>query len=159
MARGAVWRPDLLLPVTFLLAILVGTLLLSLPGMATRELGPLDAFFTATSAVCVTGLAVVDTGTAFTPGGQGVILGLIQAEGRGLDAAPGRARRDADEHESFGTVGLSTGITPDLTTASKLVLCAVMFVGRVGSLSLFLLLAREAAPSHVRYPEERILVG
>jgi hypothetical protein len=34
-----------------------------------------------------------------------------------------------------------------------------MFVGRVGSLSLFLFFVREAAPSRVRYPEERILVG
>jgi trk system potassium uptake protein TrkH len=60
---------------------------------------------------------------------------------------------------AFGTVGLSTGITPHLTTASKLLLCAVMFVGRVGSLSLFVLLVRGASVARVRYPEERILVG
>jgi len=60
---------------------------------------------------------------------------------------------------SLGTVGLSTGITPELTNASKLLLCVVMFVGRVGSLSLFTLLVRERSPSHVRYPEERVLIG
>jgi len=43
-----------------------------------------DALFTATSAVCVTGLIVVDTGTYFTPFGQGVILGLIQVGGLGI---------------------------------------------------------------------------
>ena len=41
---------------------------------------------------------------------------------------------------AFGTVGLSTGVTAGLTPASKLLLCVVMFVGRVGSLSLFLFL-------------------
>jgi len=60
---------------------------------------------------------------------------------------------------AFGTVGLSTGITAGLTAASKLLLCVVMFVGRVGSLSFFMLIVRDAPPSRVRYPEERILVG
>ena len=44
----------------------------------------LDAFFTATSAICVTGLTVVDTGTRFSPFGQAVVLGLIQVGGLGL---------------------------------------------------------------------------
>jgi trk system potassium uptake protein TrkH len=44
----------------------------------------LDAAFTATSAVCVTGLTVVDTGSRFTPAGQAVVLALIQAGGLGL---------------------------------------------------------------------------
>jgi trk system potassium uptake protein TrkH len=77
-------RPEVLLPITFLVAILVGTGLLLLPGMASERVGPLEAFFTATSAVCVTGLVVVDTGTDFTAAGQGVILGLIQLGGLGI---------------------------------------------------------------------------
>ncbi len=60
---------------------------------------------------------------------------------------------------AVGTVGLSTGITAGLTTASKLLLCVLMFVGRVGSLSLFLLLIRDSGPSRVRYPQEKVLVG
>jgi len=60
---------------------------------------------------------------------------------------------------AFGTVGLSTGITPHLTVASKLLLCVVMFIGRVGTVSFFVLIVREASPSKLRYPEERILVG
>ncbi len=44
----------------------------------------IDALFTATSAVCVTGLIVVDTGSYFTPFGQGIILGLIQVGGLGI---------------------------------------------------------------------------
>jgi trk system potassium uptake protein TrkH len=65
--------------------ILVGTFLLSLPlAHAAEPLSVLDALFTATSATCVTGLTVVDTGTRFSPFGQAVVLGLIQVGGLGL---------------------------------------------------------------------------
>ena len=62
----------------FLVLILLGSLLLFLPA-ATRSGGIayIDALFTATSAVCLTGLVVVDTGTFFTPFGQAVIMLLI----------------------------------------------------------------------------------
>jgi len=65
--------------------ILAGTLLLWLPA-ASREapLGFVDALFTATSATCVTGLTVVDTGIHFTLFGQLVILALIQIGGLGI---------------------------------------------------------------------------
>ncbi len=71
---------------SFLAAILLGTVLLLLP-ISTREagsMGVLNALFTATSATCVTGLIVVDTGTYFTPFGQVVILILIQLGGLGI---------------------------------------------------------------------------
>lgn len=56
-----------------------------MPGVSGPEkLGPVDALFTATSAVCVTGLVVVDTGTAFTVPGQIIILCLIQLGGLGM---------------------------------------------------------------------------
>jgi trk system potassium uptake protein TrkH len=65
--------------------ILVGTLLLLLPWAQTKgEVGFVDALFTATSAVCVTGLVVVDTGTAYTLFGQTVIAALIQIGGLGI---------------------------------------------------------------------------
>ena len=65
--------------------ILVGTLLLLLPISAAgnASVGWSAAFFTATSAVCVTGLVVVDTPTAFSGFGQAVILLLIQSGGLG----------------------------------------------------------------------------
>jgi trk system potassium uptake protein len=65
---------------SFLLLILFGTLGLRwLPGLyAGERLDWLDALFTATSAVCVTGLTVVDTATYFTPLGQAFLLLLIQ---------------------------------------------------------------------------------
>ncbi len=62
----------------FLAVILAGSLLLSLPlSTGGQGISYLDALFTATSAVCVTGLVVVDTGTFFTPLGQAVIMVLI----------------------------------------------------------------------------------
>jgi len=66
--------------------ILAGTLgFLLLPGLYTgARLGVIDALFTATSAVCVTGLIVVDTATAFTHLGQFWVLLLIQAGGLGI---------------------------------------------------------------------------
>ncbi|MFA0781731.1 TrkH family potassium uptake protein [Fervidibacter sacchari] len=59
---------------------------------------------------------------------------------------------------AFGTVGLSTGITPFLSTGGKLILVATMFVGRVGLLTLLIAIAgRSVEP--VRYPFGEILVG
>ena len=76
--------PPAFLALVYLCLILAGTLLLLLPIAHAGEVGPLDAFFTATSAVTVTGLVVVDTGSAFTVFGQAVIALLIQLGGLGL---------------------------------------------------------------------------
>ncbi|MEW2357594.1 potassium transporter TrkG [Spirillospora sp. NPDC029432] len=70
----------------FAVTIAIGTLLLSLPAATpgTGSARPLDALFTATSAVCVTGLVTVDTGTHWSTFGELVILALIQVGGLGL---------------------------------------------------------------------------
>lgn len=66
-------------------AILIGALLLATPLAANGEaLSFLDALFTATSAQCVTGLIVVDTGSRLSLFGQGVVLTLIQIGGLGI---------------------------------------------------------------------------
>ena len=70
---------------SFVVLISTGTFLLMLPiSTTTSRLSFIDALFTATSATCVTGLIVVETGTAFTHFGQMVILVLIQFGGLGL---------------------------------------------------------------------------
>ena len=76
----------LLFPILcFGLAIGAGAVLLHLDiSAAGTRISWVDALFTATSATCVTGLAVVDTGTAFSRFGQVVILVLIQAGGLGI---------------------------------------------------------------------------
>jgi len=79
-------NPMLLLPASFLIMIAASASLLKLP-RATPDDHPItwiDAIFTATSAVCVTGLTVRDTGTGFTQFGQGVILASIQIGGLGV---------------------------------------------------------------------------
>ena len=70
----------------FALVILLGTLLLMLPVSARQQesAGFSDCLFTATSAVCVTGLVVRDTVTYWSPFGQAVILFLIQIGGMGV---------------------------------------------------------------------------
>ncbi|PIQ63272.1 MAG: potassium transporter TrkH [Bacteroidetes bacterium CG12_big_fil_rev_8_21_14_0_65_60_17] len=78
--------PFALVTMSFAGLIVVGTLgLMVLPGLYTGHgLSWLDAFFTATSAVCVTGLIVVDTATYFTTAGQVYLLVLIQLGGIGI---------------------------------------------------------------------------
>ncbi len=87
--RESLWRklsPPQLFVGSFALLTLLGTLgFKALPGLYTgAPLSWLDALFTATSAVCVTGLIVVDTATYFTPAGQAFILLLIQLGGLGI---------------------------------------------------------------------------
>lgn len=69
---------------SFLFIIIGGSLLLMLPNATTGRISYLDSLFTSTSAVCVTGLIVVDTATAFTTFGQIIILMLIQIGGLGI---------------------------------------------------------------------------
>lgn len=61
---------------------------------------------------------------------------------------------------AFGTVGLTLGVTPFLSTMGKIVITVVMFVGRVGPLTLVLAVgSKVTAPSKVEYPEGKILIG
>ncbi len=82
-------HPARLLILGFGILIFIGTLLLMLPisTLEGHQLGFIDALFEATSAVCVTGLVVVDTGTTFTLFGQIVLLALIQIGGWGFMTA------------------------------------------------------------------------
>lgn len=79
-------HPARVVPIAFFLAIVVGTVLLSLPAATPGPTRPpiLTSAFTTVSAVCVTGLTTVDTATYWSPFGQVVILGLIQVGGFGI---------------------------------------------------------------------------
>ncbi len=76
-------RPALLVLVSFVTLIALGTMLLSFPAASStgRPIAPVDALFTATSATCVTGLIVLDTPNDFSSFGKVVILALIQIGG------------------------------------------------------------------------------
>lgn len=76
--------PPVILAGGFLVLILIGTVLLALPFASPRPLGLFNAFFMATSAVTVTGLAVVDPGTDLSHVGQVILLLLVQLGGLGF---------------------------------------------------------------------------
>ena len=60
---------------------------------------------------------------------------------------------------ALGTVGLTTGITPSLTTAGKLIIIATMLIGRLGPLTLLAALTFNLKPAKYNYPDEAVIVG
>lgn len=84
MFQFLIKKPVTSLAIGFLITILIGTVFLKLPLATTNNISFLDALFTATSATCVTGLIVRDTGAGFTLFGQIIILFLIQLGGLGI---------------------------------------------------------------------------
>lgn len=60
---------------------------------------------------------------------------------------------------ALATVGVSTGITPSLSTTGKLVLCVMMFVGHLGPLITVYALQRRQHPERYRFPEEAVRIG
>jgi trk system potassium uptake protein TrkH len=60
---------------------------------------------------------------------------------------------------AFGTVGLSMGITPSLTPAGKLLITLMMFIGRLGPLTMAYALAFRRRPAKYEYAEERMMIG
>lgn len=77
-------NPAQLFILSFLFIIFAGTVILLLPNATYTHISVIDALFTSTSAVCVTGLVVVDTGSYFTEFGRFTILLLIQLGGLGI---------------------------------------------------------------------------
>jgi trk system potassium uptake protein TrkH len=79
-----VLNPAQLFMLSFALLIIAGAALLELPNATTSPISFVDSLFTSTSAICVTGLIVVDTATQFTTLGKSIILLLIQVGGIGI---------------------------------------------------------------------------
>ena len=79
-------------------------------------------------------------------------LMLYSAEATLTDAA-------FEATSAFGTVGLTTGITPELPAADRIGLMVLMLVGRVGPITLFTALVLRSHPSRYRLPEEAPLIG
>ena len=100
----------------------------------------------------------------------GMLAGVTVMTGAGLlmVTEQGQSSAETSQHwlglvfeavSAFGTVGLSTGVTPLLTPLGKLVIMALMFTGRVAPLVMTLYLARPRYPRHVQYPMEEIGLG
>jgi trk system potassium uptake protein TrkH len=147
-----------LLAASFLVLVAFGTaLLLALPGLYTGErLSFVDALFTATSAVCVTGLTVVDTGTFFTPFGQGVLLFLVQLGGLGILTFTtvvilwlgGRITLRSEAVVG----GLETGPPIDAARLLRAVLRYTFAIEAFGALLLWLAWIRDFGPVHAVWP-------
>lgn len=60
---------------------------------------------------------------------------------------------------AFGTVGLSTGLTPHLSDAGKLLISLMMYMGRIGPLTLALLVGQKVVKRYYYYPEEKVMIG
>lgn len=78
------YNPAIVFVGSFFAIIIIGSFLLMLPNATTNGITFTDALFTSTSAVCVTGLIVLDTATDFTTVGQTIIISLIQIGGLGI---------------------------------------------------------------------------
>lgn len=91
-----------------------------------------------------------------------ITMGLMISEG-GLvsaQASPGIFVRLVFEATSaFGTVGLSTGVTPQLTGAGKLMITALMLIGRLGPLTMIYILQGRGEKVSIEYPEENVMIG
>jgi trk system potassium uptake protein TrkH len=86
----------------------------------------------------------------------GLVLSVTE---RNSPSAPGLMEIMFETASALGTVGLSTGLTPALTTAGKLIIIIVMFVGRLGPLTLLASLTFNLKPARYSYPEEVVIVG
>lgn len=62
---------------------------------------------------------------------------------------------------ALGTVGVSTGVTPNLSIAGRLIIAFAMFMGRIGPISIVIALAKKQDQNkdHIQYPNERVIVG
>jgi Trk-type K+ transport system membrane component len=136
LLSGRRLSPGMVFILSFAVLILLGTLLLKTPQATVAGIGWMDALFTATSAVCVTGLITVDSAEVFTRHGQWIILGLIQVGGLGVMTityffafffAGGVSLRnrialqDLLCEENLGQIGTVLGVIVGFTLATEIV--------------------------------------
>ena len=141
------WR---FIVLSFLLIILVGTIFLMLPvsSQSGKFTDPITALFTATSATCVTGLVVVDTGTYWSLFGQIVILLLIQLGGISymtlLSFLALLLRRQVVLHERIILQEtLNSWSIRGVMKLARVVLYTVVFFEGLGALLLFFVFIRD----------------
>jgi trk system potassium uptake protein TrkH len=149
--------PEGLLAASFATLIAVGAVVLWLPFSHRGAVGPLDALFTSTSAVCVTGLAVVDTGTAFTPVGQVVLLVLIQMGGLGVMTFAALAyqlmgrRLSLQAHAALADALVQRDVAGELGETFRGILRTVLVIEAVGAVALFAGLAPRFGAGHAAW--------
>ncbi|MCA9513781.1 MAG: hypothetical protein KC635_02455 [Myxococcales bacterium] len=146
-------HPERLFVATFAVLCTIGALLLAIPASSADGL-PIaieDAAFTSVSAVCVTGLTVVDTGHAFSPLGQGFVLLLIQAGGLGIMTFSTAAirllgRRMSLRHEGVVARLVSSQDRSQVFNTTVRLLLFTFTVEAVGALLLFIAFTLQGIP-------------
>jgi trk system potassium uptake protein TrkH len=140
-------KPEALLLAHFALVILIGWMLLMLPWSSIPgKVTTLDALFTSTSAVCVTGLITVDTATVYTRTGQFIIVCLIQIGGLGLMTFSALIFRLARRRISYSSqiiiedTFFQDSVAVQFKTLFKQIVLLTAFFETIGALSLFLFL-------------------
>jgi trk system potassium uptake protein TrkH len=137
-------HPATLLLLSYLVAIGLGMCLLLMPhATVSGSIALIDALFTATSALCVTGLVVVDTGTYFSLFGQGIILVLIQMGGLGIMTFSAFfflsiGRRVAFRHRMLMQETFAHRLREDIYGLIRAIFCFTAVVELVGATLLFI---------------------
>ncbi|WOK04213.1 potassium transporter TrkG [Imperialibacter roseus] len=139
---------------SFALIVLVGSGLLMLPTATYEGIGFVDALFTSTSAVCVTGLIVVDTGSYFTTFGQVIILGLIQIGGIGIltfTSFFGLFFKGgfSIQNQLFLKDVTNTNRLAEVSGIVKTIIAFTLFVELIGGIAIFMQLNKAVLPSFV----------
>lgn len=132
---------------SFGLACLFGTALLSLPGVTFEPIALIDAAFTAVSAICITGLTVLETPEVFTPFGQVLLLLLVQIGGLGIMTFSSAiwgllGRRMSVLYESAATELVGAEARSDLLRAVHRIVRVVFATEAAGALLLWPLFVR-----------------
>lgn len=128
---------------SFFIIILVGALLLLLPNSTTKSISFVDAIFTATSAVCVTGLTSLDTAKDFTGTGRFIIMLLIQIGGLGIMTFAGLLSYLATGSVSFrNQVALKSMVSSNrvsnvITIITRIIIVTFFFEG-IGAFLIYL---------------------
>lgn len=147
--------PGRLITSGFAIVILLGALLLLLP-VSVKDgavVTPIDALFTSTSAVCVTGLIVIDTADHFTPFGQGVVAALIQIGGLGVTSVGvgvmlAMRRRVGMKTRVMVSEALNINSYKGMVRLVKAVLLTTLCFECVGAVLSFPVFAQDFSPLH-----------
>ncbi len=142
ISQFLVKRPEINLCFGFLMLILLGTLFLILPFSTYKGISFVDALFTATSAICVTGLIVKDTGVDFTIFGQVVILTLIQLGALGIMIGAVFVlllikKKLSLSFQAGVKQELGVGFGDEIKKTIKFIICLFLFLQTLGAIFLF----------------------
>lgn len=143
-------RPGRIIALGFLTIILIGAVLLALPisWKANASVSFLDALFTSTSAVCVTGLSTFDAGSVLSPFGQIVLALLIQLGGLGfvslsIGVVMMTGHKVFLNQQNLVKEALNYGSMSGISTLVKSVLVTTLIIEGVGALTLFPIFLKE----------------